>query len=602
MSNSLRTAVEKRLVTVMQEGIELDVAIVGAGVSGLYTAWRLTSPRSDGRTPKVQILELSNRIGGRLESVQLPGMQIAGELGGMRYMTQQAIVTSLIEQVFANQLQSIPFPMGDPNPHFFYGRTQRCRADAWTIAQTRNKKFSTNYFLPAELVGFSSDQLFNKIFYEVATADPWFMANFKSSLSATPPWTFNINLTSKQWDEVKPNLTYCLPGPYQGMKVNDMGFWNLIKDVAGEEVYNFLSDAGGYYSNTLNWNAAEAFPYMLGDFSKAGTVYKTIGGGYDQIAYAMADAYFQGKDSAIWTGNRLETFERMPEGAGRRYRLTIYNVAEKKHWHVYTNAIVLALPRRSLELLDQSNFFFNPETAARLQQSITSTIMEPSFKLLMAFEHPWWKGDFGAMAGESITDLPMRQCYYFGTDPKDSHSMFLAGYNDMRSVSFWEPLEPPTHLPLVPKSGAHRTYAHRPKQHPLFEPRATKLVTQRELEPLRVLQATKVMVDEAMKQIRELHGPQVGPIPEPYVTWFKDWTQDPFGGGYHGWKAGVPVREVMQYMRAPMSGEAIHICGEAYSDQQGWVEGAFCVAERMLQKHFHMTWPTWLDRSYYLGW
>ncbi len=41
-------------------------------------------------------------------------------------------------------------------------------------------------------------------------------------------------------------------------------------------------------------------------------------------------------------------------------------------------------------------------------------------------------------------------------------------------------------------------------------------------------------------------------------------------------------RVVMPYMRKPLNDEQIHICREAYSDQQGWVEGAFCEAEKML--------------------
>jgi monoamine oxidase len=43
---------------------------------------------------------------------------------------------------------------------------------------------------------------------------------------------------------------------------------------------------------------------------------------------------------------------------------------------------------------------------------------------------------------------------------------------------------------------------------------------------------------------------------------------------------GYSVENVMPYMRKPVVDEAIHIIGEAYSDQQGWVEGAFCVAEK----------------------
>src|ERR1017187_1937307 len=90
-----------------EPALELDVAIVGGGVSGLYAGWRLlTAPN---RPEKVHVFEMSDRIGGRLESIQLPGMHIQGELGGMRYTTQHEIVAALIEKVFAAQLTPVPF-------------------------------------------------------------------------------------------------------------------------------------------------------------------------------------------------------------------------------------------------------------------------------------------------------------------------------------------------------------------------------------------------------------------------------------------------------------------------------------------------------------
>ena len=108
------------------------------------------------------------------------------------------------------------------------------------------------------------------------------------------------------------------------------------------------------------------------------------------------------------------------------------------------------------------------------------------------------------------------------------------------------------------------------------------------------------MVKEAMNQVRELHG--LPGIPDPYVTYFKDWSLDPYGGGYHAWNAGVNVKETMEYMRRPDPNEHIHICGEAYSDQQGWVEGAFCEAEKMLEAYYGLTRPKWLPADYYMGW
>ena len=565
----------------LQDGLELDVAIVGAGVSGVYTGWRLLAGDygTGGRRPEsVAVFDMLDRVGGRLQSVVLPGMEIAGELGGMRYLTSQEIVTTLIEQVF--QLNACEFPMGDPATHFVYMRRQRFRADAWSNAQAKGEVFRTRFFLDDDDQGFSADQLFNKIIYDVLTADPWFMQNYGDTVKQTSRWDYEISLTAEQWDAVKPVVRYHFPGsPYDGMRINEFGFWNLIEDRVGSEGYEFLSVAGGYYSNTINWNAAESMPNMVADFTGGTVSYKTIDGGYDQVAFALAQAFVQQAGSALYGGCRLLTFEKLPEGAPRRYRLVFENNGVARQ--VLADAIVLAMPRRSLELLDQGNFFFNPLVHPALQHAMGSVIAQPSFKLLMGFEAPWWKADFGATSGESITDLPMRQCYYFGTDPSDSHSLFLASYNDMRTVPFWAVLE----------------------GHPeLFEPRGTDKASLAALEPLRGVQAPRVMVDEAMKQVRELHGMTADQIPEPYVTWFKDWSQDPFGGGYHAWDARVDVRNVMRFMRRPVPGEAVHVCGEAYSDAQGWVEGALCVAEHMVQEWFGVDWPSWLDSGYYLGW
>jgi monoamine oxidase len=582
--------------------LEMDVAIIGGGVSGLYSGWRLATAQN--RPQAIVLFEMSDRLGGRLESVMLPGMQIYGELGGMRYMPAHVMVTSLIEQVF--NLPSVVFPMGDPAHLLFYMRTQQFRADAWANAQQANQQFITRYNVRTDALGFSSDQLFNKVVYDVLTADPWFTGKYASKVTNPSKYNYNFFLSAEEWNDVKPNLTYTFPGsPYNGMKVNDIGFWNLIKDREGQEAYEFLAVAGGYYSNTINWNAAEAFPYMVGDFSNLSTTYKTISTGYDQIAVSIARAFAQQPGTMIFR-SRLIDFERNQSPvSSRRYALKFYSESAGATWTAYADSIILAMPRRSLELLNQFNFFLDPDTQHDRQANIASVIMEPSFKLLMGFETPWWTAPpLQATAGESITDLPMRQCYYFGTDPNDSHSLFLAAYNDMQTVPFWSVLEPPR--PALAQPPHHHSHRHPHERltatkHAKFAPRATRLASAEALAALADVQAPAVMVREAMAQIREMHGQQQT-IPDPYVTWFKNWTEDPYGGGYHAWKAGVDVKSVMPYMRRPDPNEKIHVCGEAYSDQQGWVEGALCEAEKMLQEHFGLVWPAWLPKSYKLGW
>ncbi|MFZ4928001.1 flavin monoamine oxidase family protein [Chryseobacterium sp. Mn2064] len=577
----------------MHPDLKVEVAIIGAGTSGLYSAYRLVADKKF-KAHEVQIFDMSNKLGGRLESVIMPGMNFWGELGGMRYLTSQEIVTTLIEgyplsekdlskrtPVLKGKMTPIPFHMGKEDKLLMYIRKERFKQNAWEVEQKQNKKLKTRYYLNHDDEGFSSDQLFNKIIYNVLMADPWVAKTYKKKIIAGHhAYDFKFKLDSRDWDAIKPRLVYHFPGsPYDQRKVNDIGFWNLIKDQVSQEGYEFLANAGGYYSNTINWNSAEAFPYMVGDFS-ANTTYKTIEEGYDSIAYAVANTYMANKGAKIWSENKLLTFSKEhPFKQTHRYELVFLNLKTNKEWKVYANSLVLAMPRKSLELLDQNNFFFNVNKHAKLNENIRSIIMEPAFKILMGFERPWWH-DLDIKSGHSITDLPMRQCYYFGTDPKTNNSMLLGSYGDMETETFWKALS---------------------DDKVLFKVKAAKSASLKELHQLDDVQATQLMVGELMNQLHELHGKDVK-IPEPYVTYFKDWTDDPYGAGYHAWKAGFSVKDIMPYMRKPVADEKIHIIGEAYSDQQGWVEGAFCEAEKMLQEHFDLHRPDWLSPDYYLGW
>ena len=93
--------------------MDLDVAVVGGGVSGCYSAWRLQQEK--GAHAKIGLFEYSDRIGGRLYTVTLPGIpHVKAEVGGMRYIPDQHImVASLVDHL---QLPTSDFPMGAPPP------------------------------------------------------------------------------------------------------------------------------------------------------------------------------------------------------------------------------------------------------------------------------------------------------------------------------------------------------------------------------------------------------------------------------------------------------------------------------------------------------
>jgi hypothetical protein len=108
--------------------MDLEIAVVGGGVSGAYSAWRLQKAKAEAH---IGLFEYSDRIGGRLYTVTLPGLpNVKAEVGGMRYIPSQHImVKCLVEQL---KLATKDFPMGAPAPvgsncNLFYLRGRHLR-------------------------------------------------------------------------------------------------------------------------------------------------------------------------------------------------------------------------------------------------------------------------------------------------------------------------------------------------------------------------------------------------------------------------------------------------------------------------------------------
>ena len=65
----------------------------------------------------------------------------------------------------------------------------------------------------------------------------------------------------------------------------------------------------------------------------------------------------------------------------------------------------------------------------------------------------------------------------------------------------------------------------------------------------------------------------------------RDWARAPYGAANHGWQPGVRSWKVMDAFKAFDFGSGaqnVHIVGEAYSDYQGFIEGALNSSELAL--------------------
>lgn len=100
------------------------------------------------------------------------------------------------------------------------------------------------------------------------------------------------------------------------------------------------------------------------------------------------------------------------------------------------------------------------------------------------------------------------------------------------------------------------------------------------------------IVNELQRQLQEIHALKY--IPYPYDAAYRDWGADPFGGAYNLWKIHAKSWEIIPKIIQPVADVPVYICGEAYCNNQGWVDGALQNVELMLQNHFDLHSPDWL--------
>jgi monoamine oxidase len=273
---------------------------------------------------------------------------------------------------------------------------------------------------------------------------------------------------------------------------------------------------------------------------------------------------------------------------------------------VTARAIILAMPRRSLELLRREGPVFGPENAKHIQHLLNSVRAVPLYKLFLAYDYPWWNA-VGVSQGRSLTDTPVRQVYYWPVGPgaavpQATDRALLMAYNDATNVDFWAGLSG-AKTPIMHDATALQHLRRVPPGAPVYEPQGLLDEEDADRDELgRRLRknwdehkAPRSMVMEMHRQLERIHNIQHAP--KPIAAAYMDWSVDPHGGGVHLWNPGYKSWEIVNEMTKPVHDFPCYICGEAYSTNQTWVEGALQTAEIVLQRHFGLKKPSWVSPS-----
>src|ERR1019366_5157109 len=369
--------------------VDYDVAIVGGGVSGIYSGWRLLanvydSPLlrqwagPDGKL-RVAVFEGSDRIGGRLLSARPPVFpDPVCEIGGMRSTSAQTLVRSLVE----NELKL---------PHY-----------QQVVDQDQNI-----VYLRGEQLRFSETQDANRLPYNLDWAErQQLLPGSKADPDQLLGWAIGQVLpgvnTAKSTEELEK---YLQTVTVDGTPLYHHGFWSLLARALSNEAYELARAMVGYDILGSNANAVDLIPEVAG-FAPS-VDYYLLNGGYDTVPWTLQQQ-FQQLGGEVIQDTWLAGFDKAALDGGDTGVTLQFRGGRAP---VTARAIILAMPRRSLEMLKPQGPVLDPAQAPSVQNLLQSVQPVALYKLFLAYAYPWWQ-NVGVTQGRSLTDMPLRQCYY----------------------------------------------------------------------------------------------------------------------------------------------------------------------------------------------
>ena len=563
----------------MSSRTEYDVAIVGGGIGGIYTAWRLAVSPLGGEPAKwagasgklkIALFEGSDRIGGRLLSAIPPGMpDTVCEIGGMRYVSSQTLVRSLIE----NKLQ-LP-------------RTEQVVDVPQNIAYIRGQFLRFAQVTDPELLP-----------YDLEWVEQQWIAQPPSGKDPSGLMGWAISRILPQVNSLSGDaLQRFLRGAeVDGIPLYQHGFWNLLARALSSEAYQLSKTLVGYDCLGNNANAVDLTSCYF-DFTPE-VKYFLLNGGYEAVPWILQSQY-EDAGGEVHLNTWLSSFEETTLADGSKGMELRFKDGRDP---VAARALILALPRRSLELLTPTGPLLDPARAPHVRAMLGSVMSIPLYKMFVGYPYPWWES-IGVTKGRSFTDLPIRQCYYWGKNATpspgpDSTNAILMVYDDSSNVDFWGGLRmtAPQHAAVLRDhpDGTPRFHRKTPPAHNAAHATGAKKIpfTERLQKNWRDHEAPSLLVAETHRQLMRMHNAQYAP--DPVEAAYADWSDDPYGGAVHLWNRGFKSWVLVEDMTQPVPGLPCYICGEAYSTAQTWAEGALETAEIVLQKRLHLAAPDWV--------
>jgi monoamine oxidase len=575
------------------------VIVVGAGIAGLYCARELAA-----RDCTVEVLELTDRWGGRIETGRLkPGKDgenskpFPAEFGPMRFELEiQPLMRRLLGDYGLNAGQ-FPLPGGAVPPMTFDLAADEKHGDVELPAYELFKVGVCRMFGMEATAGAGDEP-----------GDPP-----KAVLSRdTMVWLRDLD--DARLDELR--RTAKLPGTDRALR--DEGLWNALTTTLSPNAVRKIMQHGSFFHflpenlSALEWGIFWLHAFKVKEMT-------TLDDGVDKLTDMIVKDLRRPGGQIKLRGRRKVVALRQTAGGRVEVDAVDPGRAATRRVSTYTaDHVVLAIPKVPLDALADA---FPPE----VRDVLNSVNAFPMVKVFCVTKTPkvWRDAKTQQMPQQGAWLIPTREVHYLPLDEAHDYTLVMF-YTDRPSTTFWQRY-------VTDPDGHDRAETNRNPA--LAEALALQLsvlhvdVAERELprrcadagiatgdatqgEALRPAQEVIRLIvdlfdDDADALLEAMGRPELVALKnacEPLVDFdatraaqlqdlgdyaIRDWSRPPYGAASHAWIPGADALAVMATLRAfSLDGgtrQNVHVAGEAFSDFQGFIEGALRSAMSVIE-------------------
>ncbi|TAL50854.1 MAG: FAD-binding protein [Methylovulum sp.] len=306
-----------------------------------------------------------------------------------------------------------------------------------------------------------------------------------------------------------------------GRPLWEQGLWNALGRVISHNALRYIVMEGSFFHFIHENPGAAAWMITWVKMLQMSPNLRTIRHGMQSLTGTMLER-LQQRDADIHRAHVLTALERYDR---ERVRLHFSEgqTCIAKH-------VVLALPEHCLSRVGG--------LPPGVRAMFGSVLDIPLLKCFFVVEDPWWDEDIPHL---DMPNLPAREIHYQKRDGKG----LVMVYADRPYLGFWS-------------------------------------------QYLRKGYETRAEID-GDQGLPQAFSRFIGIDPERIVSYgVRHWGVEPYGAACHLWKPGIKswaVQEKMAAFALERNGPAnVHICGEAFSDYQGFIEGALRTAHEVMRR------------------